>query len=894
MKIYRLIAAIGAALSVGIAEAEIKLPDIIGTHMVLQQNASARLWGWATPGAKITVKPSWPGAKSVTGTAGSDGRWDVHVATPSASFTPYTINIKDTINIKGDGSNITLDDVLTGEVWFASGQSNMEMPLRGFWTQPVEGSAQAIAYSGQYPGIRMAKAPKTVSYEPQARVVSPWKVSNPENAIDFSALAFFYAEALTKILNVPVGIIDCTYGGSKVEAWQSAEQLAKYPEWSVEKEKADPTINDWERINVMYNAMLYPLSGYTIKGFIWNQGESNVGRHDTYPQHQADMVAEWRKLWNDENLPFYFVELPGWEYGNPEGIDAAVFRECQHKAAKITPNSGIVCTSDLVYPYEVVDIHARKKKEIGERMAFMAAEKTYGIPGMPCRYPTFKSMSINSKGEAVLTFENANEGFSPNRDLPGFEAAGPDGVFHPAEAQEEYNTRNIIVSCAAAKPIKAVRYCFKNFAIGGVFNLLGLPLIPFRTDSAGTFKEADKGFVTVKDGEFMLNGKPYRYVGTNFWYGPILASQGRGGDRARLAKELDALQGAGINNLRILVGGDGAEGEPSHIEPVLQTAPGEYNDTILDGLDYLIAEMERRGMKGVFYLNNAWEWSGGYGTYLEWAGAGKQPNPARDGYDKYMKAMGAFVHNAKARELAANHVRAIVGRTNRYTGKPYTESEAVMAWQIANEPRAFAADKATKEGFAGWIAEQAALIKSLDGNHLVSTGSEGRHGCEGDMELWTRIHTDPNIDYGILHLWPYNWGWVKPKSLSADVAGACAKADEYISAHAAAMQAAGKPLVMEEFGFPRDHMSTVPGSPTTARDAFYSHVFKKLLDSKSGTGLNGVNFWGWGGTARPSAKKWSPGMPYTGDPAQEDQGLNSVFDNDFTTLEAIKNTNSKL
>ena len=276
---------------------------------------------------------------------------------------------------------------------------------------------------------------------------------------------------------------------------------------------------------------------------------------------------------------------------------------------------------------------------------------------------------------------------------------------------------------------------------------------------------ATQDFVTVRDGDFYIGDSVYRYVGTNFWYGPILASEGRGGDRERLNKELDLLQEVGIDNLRILVGGDGDEGLASHISPVLQTAPGVYNDTLLAGLDYLMAELEKRDMKAVLYLNNAWEWSGGYSAYLQWAGEGKAPIPSVDGWPTYMEYVKKFVQNDSAKALAANHVRNIVTRVNTVTGKPYTESPAIMSWQIANEPRAFADDSLQKTAFKEWIRSTAKLIKELDPNHLVSTGSEGKHGCEQDIELWQEIHNYPEIDYGIVHLWPYNWSWVKPAML---------------------------------------------------------------------------------------------------------------------------------
>ena len=402
-------------------------------------------------------------------------------------------------------------------------------------------------------------------------------------------------------------------------------------------------------------------------------------------------------------------------------------------------------------------------------------------------------------------------------------------------------------------------------------------------------KNAD--YLRVVDGEFVSDGQPYRYVGTNFWYGAILGSEGRGGNRERLHKELDLMQEIGIDNVRVLVGGDGEENQPSHIMPVLQTAPGVYNDTILDGLDYLMAELEKRDMKAVLFLNNAWEWSGGYGTYLDWAGESKTPNPAIDGYDKYMSHVAKFVKNDKAKKMAADHVKYIVGRTNRYTGKPYTESPAIMSWQIANEPRAFAGDEATKAAFADWISSQAALIKSLDGNHMVSTGSEGSHGCEADIELWEKIHSDPNIDYAIIHMWPYNWGWVNEKDLTENVGTACKNAYNYIAGHSNKARKMGKPLVIEEFGYPRDGFVFTPGSSTKGRDRFYEYIFSLVANDDN---INGCNFWGWGGYADPQHESWQAWDDYTGDPAQEAQGLNSVFAKDKSTVEVIKKANKRI
>lgn len=391
------------------------------------------------------------------------------------------------------------------------------------------------------------------------------------------------------------------------------------------------------------------------------------------------------------------------------------------------------------------------------------------------------------------------------------------------------------------------------------------------------------GFVTVENGSFVVDGKPYRYIGTNLWYAPILASEGQGGDRERLEAELDTLQSLGIDNLRILAGADGAHGVRTHIEPTLQTAPGVYNDTLLRGLDYLLDHLERRGMKAVIYLTNSWEWSGGYSTHLEWTGHGTAPLPTEVDWNTWCQYARNFVLDDSAKQIYYNHVRKIVGRTNSITGKPYAESPAIMAWQVCNEPRAFSREG--KDSLAAWIGHTARLIKSLDPNHLVSTGSEGMYGCELDIDLWARIHTMPEIDYGIIHIWPHTWQWVPRDSVEGGVEQACEATRGYIAEHYAALQGSGKPLVLEEFGYPRDGRLLTPGSPTKGRDAYFSYVFGLLHEGKM---LAGCNFWGWGGLARPQQEMWQPGDPFTCDPAHEPQGLYSVFNNDTSTIRVIR------
>ena len=400
---------------------------------------------------------------------------------------------------------------------------------------------------------------------------------------------------------------------------------------------------------------------------------------------------------------------------------------------------------------------------------------------------------------------------------------------------------------------------------------------------------AAPSFVSVKDGRFEKNGKPHTYIGTNFWYGPILASDGEGGDFDRLTRELDTLKAIGLTNLRVLVGGDGENGVFSRIEPTLQKAPGVYNDTLLVGLDRFLVELGKRDMQAVLYLNNSWEWSGGYGQYLEWATGEKALIPLVDGYWPFMQQMRKFQTSEAAHQLFYSHLQKIVSRVNSITGKPYKEDPAIFAWQIGNEPRCFSDDPEIRRGFLDWLTKSAQIVKALDPNHLLSTGNEGWMGCEQDWNLLEQVSSIPGIDYMTIHIWPYNWGWAGAETLEQDLPQALARTDDYITRHADLAQQLRQPLVLEEFGFPRDGFAESMDSPTTCRDRYYAHVFGKV-----GEELQGVNFWGWSGFAVPTHSQWQRGDDYAGDPAQEAQGLNGVYITDTTVpviLKAINNLN---
>lgn len=445
------------------------LPEILSDNMVLQQKTKVNIWGKATAGKTVEVKPSWS-STIAKATTDQDGKWIVSIETPDASFTPYSITIT-------DGEEVVLNNVLIGEVWLASGQSNMEMPLNGFWNNPIMNANEDIALSAQNKGIRFATIPQTESFEPQETVKGTWKVCNPENAAWFSATAYHFAQTLTKSLNIPIGIIVSSWGGTKVEGWTNREILETYPDVNLD-EKAIEAVNPMGRPLLKYNAMIHPLKNYTISGFIWYQGESNAYAPNLYAKRLANMVELWRKDWGLGNLPFYYVDIAPYDYGE---MNAAFFREAQYKAQEIIPNSGMITTNDLVEPYEINNIHPMNKTDIGKRLGFMALNNTYGYKNVVARGPEYKSMELKD-GKIILTFNNTETGFAGTDGLKGFEIAGSDKQFHPAKAEIDYSNRTVIVSSDEVSDPVAARYCFKNFQIGNLYNTRELPAAPFRTD----------------------------------------------------------------------------------------------------------------------------------------------------------------------------------------------------------------------------------------------------------------------------------------------------------------------------------------------------------------------------------------------------------------------------
>lgn len=405
---------------------------------------------------------------------------------------------------------------------------------------------------------------------------------------------------------------------------------------------------------------------------------------------------------------------------------------------------------------------------------------------------------------------------------------------------------------------------------------------------------AQSSFVNVRGTQFMLDEKPYYFIGTNYWYGAILASPGAFGDKPRLLRELDFMKEQGITNIRIQAGAEGPDNEPYRVTPSLQTAPGKYNDEMLDGLDFLLSEMGKRGQHAILFLNNSWDWSGGFAQYANWNGKGEIPYPMvkPNTWPQFMSYAAWFLNSDNCQKQFREHVRFLLSRTNRYTGRKYTDDPAIMTWEIGNEPRAFSTENIP--ALEKYIRETATLIREIDKNHLITTGTEGQWGCENSLEVFERIHAPQGIDYLTMHIWPKNWGWLDIKDIPGTLDKSIGNTNKYMDDHIAVARRLGKPIVLEEFGLPRDQHGYQPTEKTSARDRYYANAFSQVVEHcKKNDVLAGCNFWSFGGEGRPAHLFWVVGDDYLGDPPNEEQGLNSVFNTD-STVPVIEKYNAEL
>ena len=445
---------------------EVKLPAIFGNNMVLQQKTEASIWGIAAKNATVKVTTSW-NSKSYSARTGSDGKWKLKISTPSAGG-PYEVSIS-------DGTTLKLNNVMIGEVWVCSGQSNMEMPMKGFQNQPVEGSNEAIATSSN-PSIRLFTVKKASSLQPLDDFSGSWKNCEPENVSEFSATAYYFGLMLYKALNVPIGLINTSWGGTRIEPWMSEEGIKKFDFVKLPEKNQQGTLSP-QTPTVLYNAMISPMVGFGIKGAIWYQGESNRNEANQYLQLLPGMVDNWRSVWGVGDFAFYYVQIAPYDYGTT-GLSSAYLREVQLKASTVIPNIGMASIMDIG---EKDCIHPSNKKAGSDRLAYLALTNTYGKSGFAASGPILKEMTV--AGSVVkLTFNNAVNGLtSYGKELACFEVAGANKRFFPAKAFMIGG--GITLFCPSVSEPVAVRYAFKDFIIGDLFNTEGLPASSFRTDT---------------------------------------------------------------------------------------------------------------------------------------------------------------------------------------------------------------------------------------------------------------------------------------------------------------------------------------------------------------------------------------------------------------------------
>lgn len=497
-KLLSLIVALGCAVASS-SRADVKLPAVIGSHMVLQREQACPVWGWADPGEKVTVE--FAGQKK-TAVAAADGSWSVKLRSMKANSTPQTMTIT--------GKNkVVVEDVLVGEVWLCSGQSNME------WTVADSNNAKEEIAAGNHPRIRHIKIPHSPAAKPEQDVKSGgWLVASSETVGKFTAVGYFYARNLEKELDVPIGLLGCNWGGTRIEPWippagfQSvpalkkdfADKLDRFPAVTEKKNKEGNTVKEinHQTALALYNGMVHPLVPFAIRGALWYQGESNNGEGMLYFEKMKALIAGWRSVWNNPKMPFYFVQLAPYNYGGDDTRLAGIW-EAQTETLEV-PNTGMAVTTDIG---NVSDIHPRNKQEVGRRLALWALAKTYGKRDLVYSGPLYDDMKV-AGNKIELSFDSVGGGLA-SRDgnaLTDFTIAGEDKKFVAAHA-EIVGKKVVVSSDVVAKPV-AVRFAMHQFAEPNFSNKEGLPASPFRTDKWPLFDTTpglDPGFKSLFNGK---------------------------------------------------------------------------------------------------------------------------------------------------------------------------------------------------------------------------------------------------------------------------------------------------------------------------------------------------------------------------------------------------------
>lgn len=470
MSNIKLFLILGLLFCVSAIDAQLKLASVLGDNMVLQRNTEVKLWGKCNPNEKITITTSWNKIIN-SANANSKGEWLVKVKTTEAGG-PYEITFL------SKKEKVVLKNILFGEVWLCSGQSNMEMPLHGFTNQPINGNSDFLMDADNN-NIRMCKIGRMVATTPQDTCVGQWKISSAESAATFSAVAYLFAKQLHDKLKVPIGVIATSWGGTRIEPWMNLESLKQFPD--AYNRASQPKILPHLRPASLYNGMIAPFVNYVIKGAIWYQGESNIPNYKEYSSLMKGMVEGWRKDFAIGEFPFYYVQIAPYYYFKSSNNDAAFLREEQEKAMSIIPNSGMICTLDIG---EEKSIHPAEKFLVAKRLASWALAKDYGFSGLLYKSPSYKNITVKDS-LVTITFDNVSVGFtSYGKSVDCFQIAGSDKVFYPAQITTTKNNEVLITSANVKFPV-AVRYGFTNFPTtkGYLFSTIAQPVLPFRTDN---------------------------------------------------------------------------------------------------------------------------------------------------------------------------------------------------------------------------------------------------------------------------------------------------------------------------------------------------------------------------------------------------------------------------
>lgn len=440
---------------------EIELPPLFGDHMVLQRETNVVVWGRSDK-TNVSITPSWNN-QSVLATVNSDGGWKTLLKTPAAGG-PYTLTFD-------DGDRLTISDVLSGEVWICSGQSNMDMPVRGLSPSDQVSNRTALLASANQPQIRLFKIPHTASGKLESDTPARWQRSDTSIVNMFSAVGFIFAKRLQEQLGVPIGMIHSAWSGTRIEPWMSPESLLpfNYPKSDTSKVKRTTG-------SALFNGMIGPLLGYAFKGVIWYQGESNLAQYVDYANLMAALVDGWKKAWPQDKLSFYYVQIAPFDYGQINGKvrEVPYLREAQEKAMSLIADSYMISTIDIGSKNT---IHPADKQTVAHRIALAALSRTYGLTNVPYENARLESLTLKARKAIVhLTHPVVSV-----RTPAGFEVADDDQVFYPATAS--VRRKKIRLKCSQVRQILAVRYCFRDWSPGTLHNRDGLPLLPFRTDT---------------------------------------------------------------------------------------------------------------------------------------------------------------------------------------------------------------------------------------------------------------------------------------------------------------------------------------------------------------------------------------------------------------------------